>query len=134
MNPFDSTPGQLTSLSHHDVAALDDAALARLSELDPDGSNGLVERVLSTYAASLDRLMAELRAARVAGQSDVVRRVAHTLKSSSASVGATVFASLCAQVEAATREPQPGTVEPLLDALEAETVRVRRAVHVRLAA
>ena len=89
----------------------------------------------STYAASLERLIGRTASgARAAGQSDVVRRVAHTLKSSSASVGATVFASLCAQVEAATREPQPGTVEPLLDALEAETVRVRRAVHVRLAA
>ena len=134
MNPFDSTPGQLTNLGRHDVAALDDAALARLGELDPDGSRGLVERVLSTYAASLDRLMAELRAARAAGQGDVVRRVVHTLKSSSASVGAIVFAGLCAQVEAATRQPQCGAVEPLLDALEAETARVLRAVHVRLAA
>lgn len=111
---------------------LDDAALARLRELDPDGSTGLVMRVLHTYAASLERLIDELRHARRGGQCDVVRRVAHTLKSSSASVGATAFAALCAQVEAATRQPQPGAVEPLLDALETESARVRHAVRLRL--
>lgn len=115
------------------VATLDEAALARLGELDPAGSSGLVGRVLNTYALSLARLADEFTRARAEGEHEVMRRVAHTLKSSSASIGAVEFAALCAQVEAATREPESAASSALIDALLIESHRVARAVQARLA-
>ena len=41
-------------------SVLDAAALARLSELDPQGNGTLVQRVLTTYATSLERSRQEL--------------------------------------------------------------------------
>ncbi len=116
-----------------DRATLDEAALARLGELDPTGATGLVERVLKTYALSLERLVDDFARARADGRHDVLRRVAHTLKSSSASVGATEFAALCVQVEAAMGVPQTPESSALLDALMLESQRVARAVQARLA-
>lgn len=78
-------------------AALDAAAIARLRELDPGGQHGVVERVLTAYDTSLRRLLAQVEAGR--GQAATVAGVAHTLKSSSASVGALRLATACAEIE-----------------------------------
>jgi HPt (histidine-containing phosphotransfer) domain-containing protein len=111
---------------------LDAAALARLVELDPQGAAGLVPRVLGTYAASLERAGLELNSVREPLQQDALRRLAHTLKSSSASVGALALSALCAQVEHNMRSPQPVNLTPQLDALQAEMLRVLGAVQAML--
>jgi histidine phosphotransfer protein HptB len=115
-------------------AVLDAAALARLSELDPTGNGTLLQRVLKTYAASLERSRNELARARQPLQPDAVRHLAHTLKSSSASVGALALSALCAQVEQQVRLPQPGDINALLDAMLAEMQRVDGAVQAMLRA
>ena len=79
---------------------LDAEALGRLSELDPSGKNRLLERVVDAFAKSTARLLPQLDAALAAGDLAGVRHVAHTLKSSSASIGALELSALCAEVEA----------------------------------
>ena len=111
---------------------LDAAALARLSELDPTGDGTLVQRVLATYATSLERTRNELVRVRQPMQPDAVRHLAHTLKSSSASVGALALSALCAQVEQHVRVQQPGDIDALLDAMLAEMQRVSGAVQAML--
>lgn len=130
---MDQKPAQASVKSAMaDAARLDPAALARLAELDPSGQGGLLMRVLQTYADSMRRLLDELRDARVAGRTDVLGRVAHTLKSSSASVGASGFVALCARVEASIREADGSDLSPLLDELQDESLRVERAVRALL--
>jgi HPt (histidine-containing phosphotransfer) domain-containing protein len=111
---------------------LDAAALARLSELDPQGNGALLQRVLATYANSLERTRNELVRVRQPLQPEALRHLAHTLKSSSASVGALALSALCAQVEQHARSPQPGDIGTLLDAMEAEMQRVAGAVQAML--
>lgn len=82
---------------------LDPQALARLRELDPDGRHGVVARVLAAFETSLIRMLAQMRAESINGQPDVVAGVAHTLKSSSASVGALGLSRTCAEVESRLR-------------------------------
>ena len=113
-------------------AVLDAAALARLSELDPTGNGTLVQRVLATYATSLERTRNDLVRARQPMQPEAVRHLAHTLKSSSASVGALALSALCAQVEQHVRAPQPDDIGSLLDAMLAEMQRVSGAVQAML--
>ena len=113
-------------------AVLDAAALARLSELDPTGNGTLVQRVLATYATSLERTRSELERARQPLQPEALRHLAHTLKSSSASVGALALSALCAQVEQHLRTAQPDDIGPLLDAMLGEMQRVCGAVQAML--
>lgn len=82
---------------------LDAEALARLTALDPSGENRLLERVLNAFQGSAVRLLSQLETGRTGADWNAVRLVAHTLKSSSASIGALALSSLCAQVETAIR-------------------------------
>ena len=114
------------------TTVLDAAALARLAELDPQGSAGLVQRVLATYANALERSRQELLLVRQPLQHEPLRQLAHTLKSSSASVGALALSALCAQVEHNMRSQQSNDIGTLLDAMQAEMQRVAGAVQAML--
>lgn len=109
---------------------LDAQALERLRELDPRGENQLVERVLRAFESSVARLLPQLESADAAGDRAGVRHVAHTLKSSSASIGAMRLSSHCASVEALIREG--GTDEalkPPLALLRSELDHVLQAIR-----
>ena len=108
---------------------LDAACMAELRALDPDGKAQLVKRVLATYQASLAKLVAQLQLARGEGAWDQVSRVAHTLKSSSASIGALTLSSLCAEIERLLRAGDSNGAQPLIDAFQAEVLRVDGAVR-----
>ncbi len=82
---------------------LDEQALARLRELDPDGRQGVVQRVLTVYETSLTRMIAQLQLQADAADAVVVASIVHTLKSSSASAGALALSKACADVEARLR-------------------------------
>ncbi len=110
-------------------AAFDAAALGRLRELDPDGRHGVLQRVLAAFETSLSRMLVQLAAEREGGNAAVVAGVAHTLKSSSASVGALALSQACAEVERRLRTEEPGSlagdIERLLLAGEAALATVR---------
>jgi HPt (histidine-containing phosphotransfer) domain-containing protein len=84
--------------------ALNAASLNALRALDPSGGNAFVQRVLSTYLRSMDKHLDNFEQARARADVVGLRAVAHTLKSSSESVGAIDFARKSAQLEAQLRE------------------------------
>jgi HPt (histidine-containing phosphotransfer) domain-containing protein len=109
--------------------ALDDASLQRLHELDPQGANRVVERVLQAFEASLNRLLPQARQALQQGDEEALRHVVHTLKSSSASVGALQLSQHCAEIESRLRLQQAAGLAERIDALVAEGERVLAAVR-----
>jgi len=98
---------------------LDPVALARLRELDPTGENKLLERVLKAFQTAAARLMPQLEAAREANDRTTVRLVAHTLKSSSASIGAVTLSQLCSELEVTIRNDTGDDIEPGIAAMTA---------------
>jgi HPt (histidine-containing phosphotransfer) domain-containing protein len=116
------------------AAVLAAASLADLRALDPGGQARLVHRVLQTYQNSLGRLVEQLGTARAAGAWDQAARVAHTLKSSSASIGALELSGLCADIERHVREGDTAQAARCLARFDAEVVRVGHAVATALRA
>jgi two-component system sensor histidine kinase/response regulator len=88
-----------------DGGILDAEALRRLKELDPRGDNRLLERVAKAFETSVGRLLPQLDEAFKSHDSAAIMHVAHTLKSSSASIGALKLSQLCAEIEAMIRRP-----------------------------
>ena len=113
-------------------AVLDAASLDRLRELDPDGRHGVLDRVLGTYEASLGRSHVLLRDRVAAGDITGAGALAHTLKSSSASVGALLLSERCARLERAARDGDAGAVQALAADVLAECSRVAAAVRAML--
>lgn len=128
--PFQPRPGQLPddAAAPQDAPVLDPAALANLAQLDPTGANRLMHRVLTTYRSSMARLLAQLAQARTQSDAATMRLVSHTLKSSSASVGAIALSTLCSDAERALRDGRLDEVPGLLDRLVAESAQVDAAV------
>jgi len=81
----------------------DAEALRRLRELDPRGDNRLIERVAKAFENSVGRLLPQLDEAFKMNDSAAIMHVAHTLKSSSASIGALKLSHLCAEIETMIR-------------------------------
>ena len=107
---------------------LDAQALANLAQLDPTGASKLLSRVLTAYRGSLARLLPQLTAARMPFDLGTLKLVTHTLKSSSASIGALDLAALCSAAELALREGRLDGLPRTLDDLLAEAARVDAAV------
>ena len=107
---------------------LDAQALAKLEQLDPGGKSGLVRRVLTTYAGSLTRLRQQIAEGLTAADHNVIRLGAHTLKSSSASIGALELSRLCADVESSVRDGTVNSLNEMIERLLAEIDRVEAAL------
>ncbi len=112
-------------------AVLDAEALGRLRELDPTGKNQLLARVVTAFSNSLERLLPDLSLARARqpADQDSIRRVCHTLKSSSASLGALALSRRCAELEAAARDGSLAGSDPRLDELLRDIEQVRLALN-----
>ena len=106
------------------MAGLDAAALARLATLDPTGQSRLLERVLTAFRVSAQRLLPQLDAAQLNGDRNAIRLVAHTLKSSSASIGALALSQRCAQIETAIRDATTHDLNPA--SLDADLAALRQ--------
>lgn len=115
-------------------AVLDEQALARLRELDPEGVNHLLERVVAAFLKSLDQQEQVLAQGRGAPRDlNGLRHVAHTLKSAAASLGATALSQRCAEIEALARagreEGLAALIEAVLDDIAAARLAMQQLVQ-----
>jgi two-component system sensor histidine kinase/response regulator len=116
------------------------AALAAISGLDAKRGLKVLNGHLSTYlrllrpfAAAHGDDIARLRQRMSEGDRDEARRLAHTLKGTSANLGATVVQSLAAGLEAAIEEGQDAAaIEGLAGSVEAELQRLIAAIFAAL--
>jgi HPt (histidine-containing phosphotransfer) domain-containing protein len=121
-----TVPGLLLGSGLDD--AFDAGALAQLRQLDPQGRNKLLERVLGAYAQSLQKLLAQMPVNAGQQDSDTVRQLVHSLKSSSASVGALPMADLCNQIERAVRDGHLAQWQSQMGPLRSQAERLLQAL------
>ena len=109
------------------VALLDPSVLEKYVEMDPDGTKGLLQRVLSVYLNTLPDYLVNTTTAGREQDVDQLREVAHSLKSGSENVGAMRIAALSREIEARARDNSIQGVDELLELLEStcqETTKV----------
>jgi HPt (histidine-containing phosphotransfer) domain-containing protein len=83
--------------------------------------------LLHQFASGADEALTSIRSAAAAEDLPGVKAEAHTLKGASGSVGATVLAALCAELELATKD-RPEDVPGLIETLAQEIDRVKQAI------
>jgi hypothetical protein len=111
---------------------LDPAAVERLRQLDPDGSRGFLAQVLRTYESSLLRHLTSLAESRATDDLRRAGEIAHTLKSSSASVGAMRFSQACADLERLAKAGDAPAAKALTLELEQQGANVLMVVRAML--
>jgi HPt (histidine-containing phosphotransfer) domain-containing protein len=109
------------------VHALDPDAVRALSELLGGDREALAELV-DAFVDEAPRRLAELRQGADQGDAALAGRAAHTLKSNGLTFGAVEFASLCRRLEVAARKNDLAESHDLIDRVDVEWTRVRRAL------
>jgi CheY-like chemotaxis protein len=103
--------------------------LDALRDLDPDGGDALARELLGMFLESTPAAMAQLVRAINAGDGAAVGRIAHTLKSSAANVGAESLSALMRELEKLGRESRVAEAVALSEAAVAEHARAMAALR-----
>jgi HPt (histidine-containing phosphotransfer) domain-containing protein len=91
-----------------------------------------MERVATAFDTSAARLLPQLLAAQAAGDAEGIRHVAHTLKSSAASVGAVKLSRMCAEMEQQAKQGQVDGTNESISALSTELAAVLAVLKLAL--
>jgi HPt (histidine-containing phosphotransfer) domain-containing protein len=106
---------------------LDPEAMARLLEIT-GGDQAFVDELVDTFLEDATAQLEALRAASASRDVGAVVRPAHSLKSNSVNVGATVLAEQGRALEADARDGDVADLEARIEAVEAEFGAVRDAL------
>lgn len=101
-----------------DVSLLNPVLLNQIQSLDATGGHKLVHKILRAFLESADGYIHQLEQAIVNGDADGIRRSAHTLKSSSANIGAESLSALFKQLEAYGQSGELAHAELLSEGLK----------------
>jgi CheY-like chemotaxis protein/HPt (histidine-containing phosphotransfer) domain-containing protein len=119
------TVPQVTAAGLSAVSAIDSAVLEDFRAVMGEAALELI----GLFLGDASKLLASLREAVARGEAEELQRAAHTLKSSSASLGAMVLSTLCRELEAMGRA---GTLEGAAEKVsqvEAEYQRVKAVLE-----
>ena len=107
---------------------LDMAQIDTIRALQRDGAPDILDRMIGLYLASTPDLIKELDEAIARQDPPEIMRAAHSLKSSSAFLGAVRLSALCGTLEALARSRAVETAPARLAEIRAEFARVERAL------
>ena len=104
---------------------IDRRVIHTLQSLQIEGEPDVLSKIINIYLTGSDPLIDELREAHGAKDFEKVQNVAHSLKSSSANVGAMALSELCNDIEVACKHNAVDKSTALVAAVELEFLRVK---------
>jgi two-component system sensor histidine kinase/response regulator len=108
---------------------IDLAAIERIREMEKRGAAHLLQRLIATYLATAAKLVTNAERALEQGDADALRHAVHTLKSSSANLGATALSKQFAALELLARSRRLHAARRDWPAAKAEYERVVQALN-----
>jgi diguanylate cyclase (GGDEF)-like protein len=107
-------PASTTAATYSGITVLDQPTLAALESIVDDNGQSLLEKSIKLYLQAAANQAEQIRQAVTDQQPDALRKVAHSLKSASANLGAKQLAASCLALENAGREQALETTPGLL--------------------
>lgn len=111
------------------TTVLSPSFLEQLRELDPTGGFGVARQILETYREDSGQYVSNIDQAFATGDTEALWRAAHSLKSSSANVGAELLSDLLRQLEQLGKVGNLEAVRALLKTTHEEYKRTLLAIH-----
>ncbi|HVJ11543.1 MAG TPA: response regulator, partial [Burkholderiales bacterium] len=107
---------------------IDRKVLDELSKVRTNGKPELLARVINLYLTESPKLLQKLKQAAGAANASDIAASAHSLKSSSANVGAKALSRYCADLEASARRADTDEARKILTKVESEHGSVQNAL------
>jgi HPt (histidine-containing phosphotransfer) domain-containing protein len=123
-----SSPSSLSSLSSH--SPIDMNVLQAFREMVGSDADSVLAEMIDCYLEDAPKLMDAIASAIAQADAMQLRQAAHTLKSSSLTLGATTLANFCRKIEEMSRSGISDYGEDKLQQLEAELERVLDALQI----
>lgn len=111
---------------------LDNEALDVIRSLEQPGTPSLLKRVIDTYIETASPLVGVISKSSEEKNAEELLQASHSLKSSSANVGAKRLAGLCSELERFARDDQMGELGERPELVEKEYKIVVEALNVEL--
>jgi PAS domain S-box-containing protein len=109
---------------------LDERSLANIRALQRPGAENVLDKVIELYLGNSTALIEKLEHAIATGDASAVRDAAHSLKSSSANLGAQRLADICKTIEVSLAPAHPaGSAKNWLAALKQEHAKACAALN-----
>jgi len=121
-------PGALIAPMETQPSLLDREVLRSIRDLQKNGGSGFLGKVIDCYLNDSARLMAQLLDALENGDAHSAHRAAHSLKASTAQIGASGLASLYKEIEQLTLSPNLPEMDGILRQATTAYARVREAL------
>jgi len=112
--------------------SVDPGVLDRIRALERDGATGLLARLIGLYLQGTPALVERMRQAIAADDDGALRAAAHSLKSSSANIGALKLRDLCRELELRTGHQHGADFTGQVAAIEQEFVAARTLLRQEL--
>jgi two-component system sensor histidine kinase/response regulator len=112
---------------------IDAKALEEIRALQRTGTPDLLEKIVDRFLKDAPRLVHSMREAVATANGDALRRAAHTLKSSSGTLGAIRLAQYCREIESRAKSGRLADAGQWLSMAESELALVRVALPARIA-
>ena len=103
-----------------DQPPIDPDAIAGLLELNPGDGGAFLREIVGIYIEDTPRRIEDMRKSLAAGDVPAFTRAVHTIKGSSANVGAQVLRGVAERLERTARTDGLGAVAPLIAECEAQ--------------
>ncbi|KWK06547.1 hybrid sensor histidine kinase/response regulator [Burkholderia stagnalis] len=112
-----------------DANVIDRKALDALRALQRPGRPDVLTRIIDQFDLDAPRLIAGMHAAVAAGDADALKLASHTLKSSSANVGAHALSVRCREIEQLAREADVAAAASLVAGAAADFARAQAVLR-----
>ena len=130
-NPPPTAPPSETPAMQEDL--LDHKTLNAIRALQRDGAPSILNKVVGLYLGSAPELIRQMNAAAERNDAPALQKAAHSLKSSSANVGALHLSALCKELETMGRANSTDGAAQKAKAVETEFKRVEQALAAMIA-
>jgi len=111
------------------VGAIDLKIIAGFREMDIEGEESILAKLIDVFLENTPRVLLEARAAVAKRMSPQLERAAHTLKGSCSNFGAERMRKACETLEAVARGGELERAEELINLIEKEFEYVRLALE-----
>lgn len=118
--------------THEQSRTIDQQVLEKIQNLQQAGAPDILSRVIHLYLETAPGLIETMSEASKNGDSIVLQNSAHSLKSSSANLGALTLSSICKELESMGREDRIQEVPPLIEVLQIESQKVEMELLAKL--
>ncbi len=118
----------------HTDTAIDFSALESICEMAGEEASLLVEEMIASYLDDTEARLQAIAQAITQADAETINQAAHSMKSSSANLGAVNLAQLCEELEQLGRAKTIDNIATLVSRAESEFQQVKQELHSFLAA